>query len=46
MMEEKLYKFPRWAMLSPMIVPVASGIMGWEIIFGDYGMVNKILDFF
>ena len=46
MMEDKLYKFPRWAMLSPMIVPVASAIMGWEIIFGDYGMVNKVLDFF
>ena len=46
MMEEKLYKFPRWAMLSPMIVPVASALMGWQIIFGEYGMANKVLVFF
>lgn len=46
MMAGKLYRFPRWAMLSPMIVPVASALMGWEVIFGNNGMVNKILDFF
>lgn len=46
MMAEKLYRFPRWAMLSPMIVPVASALMGWEVIFGNNGTVNKILDFF
>lgn len=43
LMENKLYRFPRWAMLSPMIVPVASGIMGWQGVFGETGMVNLIL---
>ncbi|WP_352419244.1 sugar ABC transporter permease [Proteiniborus sp.] len=46
MMAGKLYRFPRWAMLSPMIVPVASALMGWEVIFGNSGMANKVLDFF
>lgn len=46
MMADKLYKFPRWAMLSPMIVPVASALMGWEIIFGNNGIANRILIFF
>lgn len=46
MMAEKLYRFPRWAMLSPMIVPVASALMGWEVILGSNGMMNKILGFF
>lgn len=46
MMAEKLYRFPRWAMLSPMIVPVASALMGWEVIFGNSGMINKILNYF
>ncbi|MBU5427546.1 sugar ABC transporter permease [Tissierella pigra] len=46
MMAEKLYRFPRWAMLSPMIVPVASALMGWEVVFGNNGMMNKILVFF
>lgn len=45
MMSGKLYRFPRWAMLSPMIVPVASALMGWEVIFGNNGTVNKALDF-
>ncbi|MDD7432551.1 MAG: sugar ABC transporter permease [Clostridiales bacterium] len=45
LMENKLYKFPRWAMLSPMIVPVASGIMGWQGVLGRTGLVNQILPF-
>ncbi len=45
MMSEKLYRFPRWAMLSPMIVPVASALMGWEVILGNNGMMNKALGF-
>lgn len=45
LMENKLYKFPRWAMLSPMIVPVASGIMGWQGVLGETGLVNQILPF-
>jgi multiple sugar transport system permease protein len=45
-MSDKLYKFPRWAMLSPMVVPVASALMGWEIIFGNTGIINKILENF
>ena len=44
-MSEKLYRFPRWAMLSPMIVPVASALMGWEVILGSNGMMNKALAF-
>lgn len=46
MMTDKLYKFPRWAMLSPMIMPVVSALMGWQIVFGDVGIINKILSFF
>lgn len=46
MMTDKLYKFPRWAMLSPMIMPVVSALMGWQIVFGDVGIINKILFFF
>lgn len=45
MMEEKLYRFPRWAMLSPMILPVASALMGWQVILGNNGMINRVLDF-
>lgn len=45
MMSDRLYRFPRWAMLSPMIVPVASALIGWETIFGNNGMLNKILGF-
>lgn len=44
-MSEKLYRFPRWAMLSPMIVPVASALMGWQVVFGNNGVANKILEF-
>ncbi|WP_406242519.1 carbohydrate ABC transporter permease [Tissierella carlieri] len=46
MMSEKLYRFPRWAMLSPMIVPVASALMGWQVVLGNNGIVNEILVFF
>lgn len=45
MMEDKLYKFPRWAMLSPMIIPVASALMGWSVILGDTGIINKLITF-
>lgn len=45
MMAGKLHRFPRWAMLSPMIVPVASALMGWEVIFGNDGIMNRILDY-
>lgn len=44
MMSQKLYKFPRWAMLSPMIVPVASAMMGWQVILGDQGIINQWLN--
>lgn len=42
MMSDKLYKFPRWAMLSPMIVPVASALMGWSVLFGNEGIINRL----
>lgn len=45
MMSDRLYKFSRWAMLSPMIVPVASALIGWQTIFGDIGILNKISEF-
>lgn len=43
MMSKKLYRFPRWAMLSPMVVPVASVLMGWQAILGDGGLVNGLI---
>jgi len=43
MMQEKLYSFSRWAILSPVIVPVASALMGWEAIFGGEGVVNTVI---
>ena len=46
LMAGKLYSFPRWAMLSPIIVPVASALMGWSVIFGEGGIVNTIIGFF
>mgnify|MGYP000867900842 CR=1 FL=1 len=44
MMSDRLYRFPRWAMLSPIIVPVASALMGWSVVFGNRGLVNSILN--
>ncbi len=44
MMSDRLYRFPRWAMLSPIIVPVASALMGWSVVFGNQGLVNSILN--
>lgn len=46
MMSDKLYRFPRWAMLSPMIVPVASALMGWSVLFGNEGIVNRLSAYF
>lgn len=46
LMSGKLYSFPRWSMLSPIIVPVASALMGWSAIFGEGGIVNTIIGFF
>lgn len=43
LMSDKLYAFPRWAMLSPIIVPVASALMGWKILFDNGGIINKII---
>ncbi len=43
MMVEKLYKFPRWAMLSHMIIPVASALMGWSAVFGNGGIINRFI---
>lgn len=46
LMSDKLYAFPRWAMLSPIIVPVASALMGWKVLFDNGGIVNKIIQAF
>lgn len=46
MMSDKLYSFPRWAILSPIIIPVASSLMGWSVLFGDAGIINKIIGCF
>ncbi len=46
LMSDKLYAFPRWAMLSPIIVPVASALMGWKVLFDNGGIVNKIIQSF
>ncbi len=46
LMSDKLYAFPRWAMLSPIIVPVASALMGWKVLFDNGGIVNKIIQLF
>lgn len=43
LMSDKLYAFPRWAMLSPIIVPVASALMGWRVLFDNGGIANKII---
>lgn len=43
MMAEKLYPISRWAILSPVIVPVASALMGWQGIFGGEGVVNTVI---
>lgn len=46
MMADKLYRFPRWAMLSPIIIPVASALMGWSAVFGEAGLINRALLYF
>lgn len=45
-MSDKLYAFPRWAMLSPIIVPVAASVMGWEALFGIGGTINNVIESF
>ncbi len=45
-MSNKLYTFSRWAILSPIIVPVASALMGWSAIFGGEGVVNTAVNLF
>jgi len=46
LMSDKLYVFPRWAMLSPIIVPVASALMSWKTLFDNEGIINKIIQLF
>ncbi len=46
LMSDKLYAFPRWATLSPLIVPVASALMGWKTLFDNEGILNKIIQSF
>lgn len=44
LMSDKLYAFPRWAMLSPIVVPVASTLMGWKALFDRGGIINRIIE--
>lgn len=43
MLSRKRYRFTRWAMLLPTILPVASALIGWQVLLGDRGIVNRFL---
>lgn len=36
-------RFPRWAMLVPTIVPAASAMIGWSVLFADDGVINRMI---
>lgn len=42
----KISRFFRSALLIPVVVPVASLICVWQIVFDEYGAINVLLDFF
>ena len=37
------FVWQRWALLLPMVIPVASLSLGWNALWGDSGLVNRIL---
>lgn len=43
---KKISSFFRSALLIPVVVPVASLICVWQVVFDDYGAINGILNFF
>lgn len=45
-MSEKMHKFHQWALLCPIIIPVASAVMGWSILLGDRGILKSIISIF
>lgn len=42
---KKISSFFRSALLIPVVVPVASLICVWQVVFDDYGAINGILNF-
>lgn len=42
---KKISSFFRSALLIPVVVPIASLICVWQVIFDDYGAINGVLDF-
>lgn len=42
---KKISSFFRSALLIPVVVPIASLICVWQVIFDDYGAINGLLDF-
>ncbi|MBU5432448.1 carbohydrate ABC transporter permease [Intestinimonas sp. MSJ-38] len=36
-------KFLRWTMLAPMIIPVASALLGWSAILGQDGLLGRLI---
>lgn len=45
LMLESKFVFERWALLTPLIVPIASVVAGWQMIAGQGGLLNRILEF-
>ena len=43
---KKISSFFRSALLIPVVVPVASLICVWQVVFDDYGAINGVLNFF
>ncbi|MGN1111728.1 MAG: carbohydrate ABC transporter permease [Acutalibacteraceae bacterium] len=43
---KKISSFFRSSLLIPVVVPVASLICVWQVIFDDYGAVNAVLNYF
>ena len=39
------FVWQRWALLLPMVIPVASLSLGWNALWGDNGLVNRMLVF-
>lgn len=40
------FVWQRWALLLPMVIPVASLSLGWNALWGDSGLVNRMLGLF
>lgn len=42
-LQDSQNRFIRWALLTPMMMPVASALLGWEAIFTSGGLLDKII---